>query len=344
MNQIKLQLALAIAFAITAALGFAQLASAETGETAEAALERGKAAMKDGRITEACAAFAASAKIDPKIDTRLRLAKCYEQDGKLVAAARLFRDAADDDTDAARRQTSIAKAAKLEARAPKLRLALTSKPAGLVVKVDGVEVPWSEDVLVDLGPHEVIATAPGFAGRASAPVDREGRILDVIIRMEAVEAPAPATAPAPEPARAEPTPEKEASTTAITAMTKPKRSAPTSEPSKSHRKRNGIILSAGGTALLVGAIVLFRKSSDTFDEEQALCPMSKCKNDEDLGRARNLVSDSRTQRGLSIGMGIGAGLALTAGAYLLLTPSKEQMPVAINVDAHGAGVAYTFGF
>jgi hypothetical protein len=342
MNHIKLQLALAIAFAITAALGFAQLASAETGETAEAALERGKAAMKDGRITEACGAFATSAKIDPKIDTRLRLAKCYEQDGKLVAAARLFRDAADDDTDAARRQTSIAKASKLEARAPKLRLALTAKPAGLVVKVDGTEVPSNEEVLVDLGPHEVIATAPGFAGRASAPVDREGAILDVIVRMEPVETP---SAPAAEPARAEPPSEEETTTATKPAMTpKTKRSVSTSERSTSHRKRNGIILSAGGTALLVGAIVLFKSSSDKFDEEQALCPMSKCKNDEDLGRARDLISDSRTRRGLSIGMGIGAGLALTAGAYLLLTPSKEQMPVAINVDAQGASVAYTFGF
>ena len=342
MNQIKLQLALAIAFAITAAIGFAKLASADTGETAEAALERGKAAMKDGRITEACAAFAASAKIDPKIDTRLRLAKCYEQDGKLVAAARLFRDAADDDTDAARRQTSIAKAAKLEARAPKLRLALTSRPAGLVVKVDGIEVPSNEDVLVDLGPHEVTATAPGFAGRASAPVDREGAILDVIIRMEPVEQTTPpAAAPAATsaaPAAEEPEALPETTTTATRSL------STKTERSTSHRKRNGIILGAGGTALLVGAVVLFKSSSDKFDEEQALCPMSKCKNDEDLTRARDLISDSRLHRGLSIGMGVGAGLALTAGAYLLLTPSKEQMPVAVNVDAHGATVAYTIGF
>ena len=43
-------------------------------------------------------------------------------------------------------------------------------------------------------------------------------------------------------------------------------------------------------------------------------------------------------------MGIGGGLMLAAGAYLLLTPSKEHMPVAMQVDSHGASVAYTIGF
>ena len=201
----------------------------------------------------------------PKIDTRLRLAKCYEQDGKLVTAARLLRDTADDDADAARRQASIAKAAKLEAKSPKLRLALTSRPAGLVVKVDGVEVPSTEDVLVDLGPHEVVATAPGFAGRAAAPIDREGAILDVIVRMEAVEeAPTPASVPEAAPMATKSTPAPAMATTATTPAAMP---AMTSER-HDHRKRNGVIMTAGGAALLVGAAVLFKTSADKFDESQ----------------------------------------------------------------------------
>src|SRR5262245_53557621 len=110
-------------------------------DTADSALARGKAALKAGRIHEACDAFEASAKLDARIDTELSLASCYAQDGKPMPAARLYRSVAAKDSDAARRQSSIAKAAKLEASAPKLRFAINPMPTGLVIKVDGIEVP-----------------------------------------------------------------------------------------------------------------------------------------------------------------------------------------------------------
>src|SRR5262249_4671036 len=153
---------------------------------------------KSGRVHDACQAFEASDHAAPSFDTEVALASCYEQDGKTVAAARLLRSLADTDQNGSRRAASIAKAAKLQARAPKLRFAIDPMPPGLKITVDGVEVQATGDVPVDLGPHDVVGTAPGYRGHASAPVDREKQILDVVLRMEPTgEATKPASAPAP---------------------------------------------------------------------------------------------------------------------------------------------------
>jgi hypothetical protein len=323
-------------FIATAFLLHAGIASAD--DTAESALERGNAALKAGRIHEACEAFETSVKLDASIEAELRLASCYEQDGKPIAAARLYRALVDKDPNAARRQRSLAKASKLEANAPKLRFAINPKPPGLVVKVDGVEVPANDDVLVDQGPHEVTATAPGYAGRASAPVDRDRAIIDVIIRLEPVaEAPkqiAPAGAPR----------EKAPSPTTVAAMQPATSPAPMREGEANHRRRNGIIVGAGGLAMLAGAAVVFSLSVDKFDEEHALCPISRCANNDDLAKAKSLLSDGRTLRGVSYGMGIGSVALLAAGTYLFLTPHKHDPRVSLHLEPGGAGIGYTARF
>ena len=331
-------------FLIAAALlAHASLAAAGPDETADSAFKRGQAALKAGRIHDACNAFEASAKLDATIDTELSLASCYAQDGKPMTAARLYRSIAERDTNTARRQTSIAKAAKLEANAPKLRFAINPMPRGLVIKVDGVEVPATGDVLVDQGPHEVIASAPGFEGRASAPVDRDRVILDVIIRMEPVaerrEEPAPEPAAPMAPAEPKAAPAKQPAAPTVTAMGAESSTAPVD-----HRRRNGLLIGAGGLALLAGAAIMFELSTDKFDQEHALCPMSRCANEMDLAQANELLSEGRTRRGVSIGMGIGSGVLLIAGTYLFLTPNKQDTRVSFQVQPGGASVGYTARF
>jgi hypothetical protein len=321
---------------LVASLFILHAGGAAAEDTAESARQRAEAALKAGRIHDACVAFEASVKLAASVDTELQLAGCYEQDGKPMAAARLYRSVVERDTNAARRQRSIARAAKLEANAPKLRFAINPQPPGLVIKVDGVEVPATGDVLVDQGPHEVVATAPGFIGRASAPVDRDRVIVDVIIRMEPVAEPAPIVAPVPSPQAA-------ASARDTAAQPEPVQPAPASSPT-SHRRRNGLILGGGGLAVLAGAAVLFSLSVDRFDEEHALCPMSRCANEADLARALDLLSEGRTLRGTSIGMGIGGGVLLLAGGYLLLTPQRAATRVSVQVQPGGAGIGYTASF
>src|SRR5450432_982215 len=121
---------------ITTLLASAGVVSAQP-KSAEGEYKRGNTELKAGHVHEACAAFEASDKLDAKIETERSLASCYEQDGRPISAARIYRAVADKDDNAEHRKTAVAKATKLEAKAPKLRFAINPSPAGLVVKVDG---------------------------------------------------------------------------------------------------------------------------------------------------------------------------------------------------------------
>ncbi len=322
------------------------LGSAQTARADEAAdaFAKGKAALKASKIKEACDAFAESEKLRAAVETELELASCLEKDGKLVAAAKHYRRAADTEADKKRTKSWVDKASKLEARAPKLRFAISPNPSGLVIKVDGVSVATVGDVLVDIGPHEVTATAPGYAGRANAPVDREGQILDVILRLEAIEEP-----------KAEPMPEpRKPADAPLTAPTPPDddaapdpmmdRPEPTDVPS-SNRRRNGLIVGGVGVATLIGAGILFGVGSNLQSDSDSICPNSMCRNTADLAKATDYRDDGRLYRGIGIGVGIGGAVTLAAGVIMFATAPKESAtPVTLRLDADGGSVAYTFGF
>ena len=314
------------------------LAAAGPDETpAAAAARRGRAAWKAGRIHEACEAFAASEKLEASLETERSLAACYEQDGKPASAARLYRAIAD--RDSAKRERSLVQAARLEARAPRLHVTIEPMPPGLALTLDGVAIASGEDVLVDTGPHELVATAPGYEGRASAPVDRERTVVNVTIHMERRPEPAPAPAAAPSPAVA----------AAAAPVASDSASAPMPAPmpapaAADHRRRNGLIAGGAGVAVLVGAAIAFEAGSSKFDDAARLCPASTCANDADLAKGKSLLSDGHTLRGVSIGMGVGGAALIAAGAYLILAPHHEETRVSLQVDRSGAGVTYTAPF
>ncbi len=324
---------------LTSVLGGHGIARADD---ASAAYARGKAAIKANKVHEACDAFAESEKLKAAVETELALASCLEKDGKLVAAAKVYRTATEKDTDAKRVKTSADKAAKLEARAPKLRFAINPKPDGIVIQVDGIDVVATGDVLVDIGPHTVTATAPGFAGHANAAVDREGQILDVVLRMESTEPAKPAPAPAPAPV-AESAPAPAPAVVEPASEPKPMEA----EAPHSNQRRNGGVLMGVGVGALVGAVVFFGIGTDRLNDEDGICPGRPghlCASDVDLDRANSARNDGRLYRGIGIGAGIGGVVLIAAGAYLFATAPEESARVALHVDSHGAGVAYTFGF
>ena len=309
--------------------------AARADEDAAAAYARGQAALKANRVHEACDAFAAAEKARPGVDAELALGDCYERDGKLVASAKMYRASADKDVNASRKRASLDKAMQLDARAPKLRFAINPKPDGIVIKVDGVAVPSTGDVMVDVGPHEVTATAPGYEGHANAPIDREGQTLDVIVRMEQTAAPEPPPVAKPQPAPA-PAPMAEAP-----AAPPPE---PMVEPAHASHRTTGLIVGGVGVAALIGAVVMFEVGTGKLDDEHALCPGHLCATDADTARANSLRDDGRTWRGVGVGVGIGGAVLVAAGTYLFVTSHRESSPVALRVDQHGAAVTYTLGF
>lgn len=308
------------------------------------AFTRGRSALEANHIHAACDAFAESEQLRAALDTELALAQCLEKDGQLVASAKIYRAAADKDADERRKAHSTEKAAKLEKRAPKLRFAIAPIPDGLIIKVDGKEVPTTGDVMVDLGPHEVIATAPGYQGHANAPVDREGQILDVILRMEATEsAAAPEPMRAPEPLKpapvAKPTPAPmQESAPAMASQ------PPMVDAQPSHRRRNAVIVGGVGIAALASAAVVFTLGTNKFDDEHALCPGHLCASADDTAKANSLRSDGRTYRQVGIGIGIGGAALVAAGAVLFATAHHHESPVALQIDRQGGSATYTVRF
>lgn len=333
-----------------ASLGAGSTALAQPAETADAAWRRGHTLLKSGRIHEACQAFEASDRIEANTVTKIDLATCYEQDGKLMSASRLYRHLAGEDPKRAKGFAD--KADKLEAKAPKLRFAINPRPDGLKIQVDGVDVPTTGDVRVDIGPHKVVATAPGYEGQASAAIDRPGRTVDVILRMqpkaEPIAAPKPPAAQEPAPAPAtSPTPLPAAPAPAAPLPAAPPPLVTNAEAAPSHgdhRRRNGYLIGAAGLGLAAGSAVLLGLAASKFSDERDLCPNATCANATDLARADALLSNGKTMRGVGIGLGIGGVALLAVGTYLLLTPSEHADRVSIQVTSGGGAIGYSGKF
>ena len=320
----------------SALLGHAAIAWADT---AEAAYRRGKAALKAGHVHEACGELDASDKLEAKVETELNLAACYAEDGKPVSAARLYRAVAAKDDIGDRKKTAIDKATKLEAKAPKLRLTLSQRPAGLAIMVDGAPAPLSGDIPVDAGPHEVVATAPGFEGHASAAVDKDRAVVDVIVRME----------PKAEPIAPTPTLTPVGPTPAVTVMpdaTPAPMPMQTLEmqPSHDHRKRNGAVLGAVGIGALVTSVIFFEAGQAKFDQEHALCPNATCRTTPEVNFYNQLRGDARDDRAWTIGMGIGGVALVGVGVYLLVSPHTEEPRMSVTVGHGNAELTYTSHF
>jgi hypothetical protein len=134
------------------------------GSDAEKAFQRGHELLKAGKIDEACTAFGESLKLDFQYGTLYNLAGCDEKRGKLLAAWQEYERLAAEDTNAPRRAHSKELASQLEPRVPKLVVDIAApRPAGIAVAIDGTPIAeLGAPQPVELGSHEIVATAPGF--------------------------------------------------------------------------------------------------------------------------------------------------------------------------------------
>jgi hypothetical protein len=162
----------AIAAAAAAAVALVAAAPARADDTddkrdAARLFKEGRAAVKAGDLDEACDKFEASFRLDPAIGTKLNLADCFEQKGLLVAAYRLFDEAA---AEAARTskegRESFARdrADALATRLYLLTLELVDPAPNTTVTVAGVVVApaaWAAPRALLPGSIAIAVTAPG---------------------------------------------------------------------------------------------------------------------------------------------------------------------------------------
>src|SRR6185503_11270900 len=86
------RLPLVLSIAAISVVASARTARAQSAE-AEALFNDGDAKMKAGKLDEACQAFEASNRIEPRAGTLIRLGECREQNKQLASAWSAYKDA-----------------------------------------------------------------------------------------------------------------------------------------------------------------------------------------------------------------------------------------------------------
>lgn len=125
--------------------------------------------MDAGQSERACPKLLESQRLDPGIGTLLNLGICYESTGKTASSYGAFGEAAvmaRNAGDKARLADAERRAKVMEVKLSRLviRMVANPKPAGLVVRRDGREVPeglFEAAIPLDPGEHAIEASAPG---------------------------------------------------------------------------------------------------------------------------------------------------------------------------------------
>lgn len=135
--------------------------------------DEGRAAFEDRRWEDARAAFEASYKLQASPNSLLYIGRCHREAGRpasaYVALRRSAREAQDRLTAtlekryAATRDAAAAEAVEIEARVPRLALAVPAKlPSGFVLRVNGRSIaPESWGVAIETDPGPIVVEASG---------------------------------------------------------------------------------------------------------------------------------------------------------------------------------------
>ncbi|MFT3770220.1 MAG: hypothetical protein QM820_32730 [Minicystis sp.] len=179
-------------------------APAADASKADALFQEGKRLFEQNNLAAACNLLARSDALDPSVGALGLLAACHEQQGKLAAALREYRETARRAEAArdARGEFARQRAAALDARVPKLLVRLVAPAPGTEVRRDGERWPASAigaEIPVDPGPHEITVTAPGRVEQRVRVLAKEGAVVTVDVPELAPVAPAAIACPPPPP-------------------------------------------------------------------------------------------------------------------------------------------------
>jgi hypothetical protein len=165
-----------------AATADAQAPSSDKIAEAERLFSEGKRLMTASRVGEACRAFEESQKLDPAIGTQFNIADCYERDGRVATAWKMFTDlrgilvrVGDDRAPQAEARTHA-----LEARLPHLVLQIpwAKEASGLVVSLDS-EIADARDfgtaIAINPGPHRIRVQATNKKAFETTVTSVEGK-------------------------------------------------------------------------------------------------------------------------------------------------------------------------
>ncbi len=295
-------------------------------DKADDAFKAGRELVKIGRFAEACVAFEESQRLDPSLGTQFNIAQCDEKIGKLATAQALYREVIAKDTNATRKAAATDLLAKLDARLPKIRIAIEPAAPGFAITIAGAPLACTAAPCVtaglDFGTYDVTVKAPAFRdATAKATIDAEGKTVELAVKLE----PLPAVAP------------PVAHETIV---------APVVEPVVSSRKTYAKIAVVGGAITLAGGLVAGLIARGTWNDATAVCGGSRsCDTEAETERATSLGDSARTRANLSTALVAIGGIAATAGVVLWLTaPAEHAVRVSVHASPDDTGVALTGRF
>jgi hypothetical protein len=297
-------------------------ARAQSAE-AEALFKDGNELLGEGRFEQACDAFEASNRIEPRAGTLIRLGECREKNQQLASAWSAYRDALNRVKDPVKREIATKKAAALEPRLSYLTVSVTDE-----IRIDGMVLTrngkpfdpmlWNRALPVDGGDYVIAGRAPGHEEwQATAHVPEEGGKVSVEVpRLEELARPIAPPAPSPPP----PLPP------AGPAVGSP---VPAGGMFTMRRK---IAIGVGGAsviAVVVGA-VLGESSRTKQGDAFKLCPdpEAPCAH---ANQANALIQSSHSRsQGANIAFGAGAAAAIAAGVlWFTGAPDAESRRVGV---------------
>ncbi len=299
----------------------AAIAHAET--PAETAFQRGKEALQVGKYDEACTAFQESQRLDPQPTTQFNIALCSEQLGKIGTALAIHRELATV-PDNPRRGMSAELAAKLEGRAPRLRIDLAKSVRKAVAKrlkvtVNGIAAPDLLDIPIDVGTNRVVAVARGYkewTGEVTAGTEKSKQTITIRLERDPDATDDPDTLEPDEPG--------------------PGASPPGQPPPEAPRDRGGSVRKPIGGATMIlgglavgGGLAMGYLARDKWQQATDLCPGSVCPDPDTLVTANELRDQARSRGNLATALAVGGGVFVVGGFLLWATAPSAEPRIAL---------------
>ncbi len=160
---------LASAMAVVVSLAGSPSSAQEPSESDRALYRAARDELKAGHWSAACARFRDLMGRVPSAKVSLGVAQCLEQEGKVASSlavlhqTRRLNDAGTGAAPEPRIEEEIVAAiARIEPRVPRLTVVVGFTAPGLAVTLDGKAAPLGAPMLLDPGPHQILATAPDF--------------------------------------------------------------------------------------------------------------------------------------------------------------------------------------
>jgi hypothetical protein len=326
-------LALSMGITLASAGALAQPSTGASSALAEALFQQGRDLFKREQYPQACAKFAESQRLEPKLGTLLNLALCDEKAGKIAtawaeytsAAAIARREGQKEREDFAREQVEL-----LGKKLAHVILKVDAPPAGLTINLDGK--PLDGAVLnaplpIDPGRHFLMVTAPGKTGWSTV-LEVPPQRVDIPMEIPALED-APATMPPPLPPP--PAPEQKPAPVQEPALgvAGPLRPAPAPAPrTASLLAITGFSIGAAGVIVGVatGAATLAKSGALLKVCKEGRCPVSESGELSAANALANVSNVGFVFGAAGVGVGI-AGLLMSRQRDTTAPPGVAVTPV-----------------